>query len=84
MIVDVILGNNIDTLSWISELLRNHSYEIVVVDYDFYGEPFLHDGILYLSHLEAKEYLKKYQNLNFYKSLCAYPGMNGKMSLGFK
>lgn len=84
MIADVILGYNIDTQNWIEDLKFNDSDCIVVLDYDYSGEPFYIDSILYISSLDIKKYLEKFDTINFYKSLYVYPGMSGKMSSLYK
>lgn len=76
MIADVILGNNIDTLIWIKELKEMSRENIVVVDYEFIGEPLIIDGVKYLSNTTAKEFLKSFDSVCFYKSMYIYPGMN--------
>lgn len=80
MIVEVILGNNIDTTMWISDLKENEADYIIVIDYD-YNNIFLEiEGVIYMSPTQAQEYIKKFDTINYYKSLYAYPGMQGKMS----
>lgn len=78
MILDVILGRNIDTTMWIHYLKVNNADQIVVLDYDYFGVPKNLDGILYLSNSDTKNYLKKFDTVNFYKSIYAYPGMRNK------
>lgn len=84
MIANIILGVNIDTEMWISELERESSENIIVIDYDYFGEPILKNEVTYLSPCDAKSYLAKFDSLNFYKSVYAYPGMKGKMSSLYK
>ena len=75
MIVDVILGKNIDTPFWIRNLSLSLREHICVIDYDYYGEPAMIDGVMYLSSVEAKEYLNKFDSVCFYKSIYIYPGI---------
>ena len=84
MVADVILGNNIDTLMWIENLKMNSSNIIIVLDYDYYGEPNTDNGVIYLANIDAKEYLQKFDSVYFYKSMYVYPGMNGSMSSLYK
>ncbi|WP_033542890.1 hypothetical protein [Planococcus sp. CAU13] len=84
MVVDVILGFNIDTAMWISDLRLNGANEIVVLDYDYFGESKLRDGVLYFSTFEIKNYLMKFDTINYYKSMYGFPGMGGKMSTFYR
>lgn len=76
MILDVILGINADTPKWIKELKLNLSDYICVIDYDYYGEPAMYNGVMYISDLDAKEYFEKFDSVCFYKSMYIYPGMH--------
>ena len=76
MIVDVILGNNMDTPMWIRDLKFNLSDSICVIDYDYYGEPTRINGVMYVSNIDAKKYLEKFDSMCFYKSMYIYPGMH--------
>ncbi|ETP67315.1 hypothetical protein G159_19410 [Planococcus glaciei CHR43] len=80
MIADVILGFNIDTIVWIEELKEHGMENIIVVDYEWFEEPINREGILFLSSIDAKSYIKKFDTVNYYKSMYVYPGMSGKMS----
>lgn len=80
LIVDIILGNNIDTLMWITELRENGADHIIVIDYDSSEDYKEKDNIIYITPCYAKKYIQKFDSINFYKSLYAYPGMNGSMS----
>ena len=84
MIIDIILGNNTDTLMWISDLKENGADYIVVIEYDYYEEFKERNGVVYISPKYAREYLKQFDTVNFYKSLYAYPGMHGNMSSLYK
>lgn len=84
MIVDVILGNNIDTAMWIKDLQENEADYIIVVDYEYEIETQDIEGIIYMSSIQAQEYIKNFDTVNYYKSLYAYPGMQGKMSSLYK
>lgn len=80
MIGDIILGNNIDTWMWVNDLKQNGVDHIIVIDYDS-NENFKEvSNVIYLSPYYAKSYIKRFDSLNFYKSLYAYPGMQGSMS----
>lgn len=59
MILSVILGVAIDTPMWIAELQEKKTEHIVVVDYDYLGEPQQRESILYLSPNDAKKYMKR-------------------------
>lgn len=80
MIADIILGNNIDTLMWINELQEARADFIIVLDYEFNGEPFFNNGVLYISTYDIRNHLTQFDSTNYYKSLYIYPGMGGKMS----
>lgn len=80
LIADVILGVNIDTNIWIRKLKENKVENIIVIDYECHGDLNIKEGVIYISPLNAISYLKQFDSINFYKSMYAYPGMNGKMS----
>lgn len=84
MILDVILGNNIDTPMWIKDLQENEADCLIVVDYAFNNEPTEVEGVIYMSPIQAHRYIKKFDAVNYYKSLYAYPGMQGNMSSLYK
>ena len=84
MILDIILGVNMDTPMWIADLRSNCAEDIIVVDYDYYGDPEVRDGVTYMNPMDAHEYMKEFDSLNFYKSMYGYPGMDGRMSSLFK
>lgn len=84
MIIDIILGNTIDTSTWIAELQEKKAEHIIVVDFDFFQLSEIRDGILFMSASYAKEYTKKFDIVNFYKTFYGYPGMQGNMSSLFK
>lgn len=84
MIVDVILGVNIDTDHWIKELKAGGSDHVIVLDYDYFGEPIEKDSIIFFSIHDIKIYLRKFDSIYFYKSLYGYPGMNGNMASIYK
>lgn len=77
LIIDVILGFNIDTSKWIRDLKTNMSDQIVVLDYDYFGEPEMRDGVLYMSTFDIKDHLTNFDTVIFYKSMYLYPGMIG-------
>lgn len=84
MIADVILGRNIDTLSWIQHLKEENCDNLFVLDYDYFCEPEIIENVMYISALDLVDLLKKYDSVNFYKSMYVYPGMEGNMSTLYK
>ncbi|MDN7227866.1 hypothetical protein QWY15_11205 [Planococcus sp. N064] len=84
MNVDVILGNNIDTAMWVRNLRENEAECIIVIDYEWKDEPLEIEDAVYMSAIHAQKYLKKFNTVNYYKSLYAYPGMQGNMSSLYK
>ncbi|RNF39754.1 hypothetical protein [Planococcus salinus] len=84
MLADVVVGNNIDTPSWIAELQVIGAENIIVIDFEYSGEPEFRKKVLYISATDAKKYLRKFESVCFYKTMCAYPGMGGKMSTLYK
>lgn len=58
MIADVILVLNIDTMQWVKELKIAGSDHIVVLDYDYLGEPLEKDSVIYFSIYDIKNHLK--------------------------
>ena len=84
MIIDIILGENVDTPMWINYLKVIEADYIAVIDYDSINKFEEINGVTYLSPNFAKEYLKMFDTKNFYKSLYGYPGMNSDMSSLFK
>ncbi|MEK6189413.1 MAG: hypothetical protein N2A99_00270 [Carnobacterium alterfunditum] len=80
MIIDIILGNNIDTKIWIQELRGNGADEVIVVDYDSTEEYEEIDGTSYMTPNYAKNYIGKYDTKNYYKSMYIFPGMLSTMS----
>lgn len=84
MIIDVILGNNIDTPLWIANSKRNKVDCIILVDYEYKKEPEDIDGVIYMSTSQAQNYIKLFDKVNYYISMYAYPGMQGNMSSLYK
>lgn len=80
MIVDIILGKNVDTRMWIDDLRKNGAEYIIVVDYESNEEPVEIDDIIYIAPGYAQTYIKKFDTKNYYKSIYAFPGMSGIMS----
>ncbi|WP_298824727.1 hypothetical protein [uncultured Planococcus sp.] len=80
MILSVILGVTVDAPMWIAHLSESEANHIVVLDYDYVGEAEYKGNVLYLSPLDVKNYMNKFDSVNFYKSLYVYPGMGGRMS----
>ena len=75
MILSVILGVAIDTPMWIAELQGKKTEHIVVVDYDYLGEPQQRESILYLSPNDAKNYMKQFDSVEFFTSFYSFPSM---------
>lgn len=84
MIIDIILGKNVDTQMWLNDLKEIKADNIVVIDYDSINGCEEIEGVIYLSPNFAKEYLKKFDSKNYYKSLYGYPGMSSNTSSLFK
>ncbi|MBT2571129.1 hypothetical protein [Planococcus sp. ISL-110] len=80
MIIDIILGNNIDTKMWINDLKTNGAEYIIVIDYENHKEPKEIDGIIYMDPINAQKYIRKFDAKNYYKSVYGFPGMSGTMS----
>jgi len=80
----VILGINVDTRAWIKELKLQKNDNIIVIDYNYLGEMKKIKGVIYISTYEFKHYAKKFDKVNYYKSLYGFPGMSGKMADFFK
>lgn len=80
MIADIILGNTIDNKDWIVKLQKLEADNIFLLDYDYFGEPRIVNNITYISVLSMAVYLKKFDSINFYKSMYGFPGMSGNMS----
>lgn len=73
--LSIILGNNIDTIVWIKYLRNKKAENIIVIDYEYFGEPKKYNEAMYMSNSDALKYLSEYDKLSFYKSMYAYPGM---------
>lgn len=84
MIVDVVLGVTVDTKIWILELRKSNAENIIILDYDYFGEPKLVDNIKVFSAYDTRKYIKSFDTVNFYKSLIGFPGMKGNMNSLFK
>lgn len=84
MSIDIILGHNIYTVMWINDLRENKADYIIGIDYDCVEEFQVRNGIFYMPPNYAREYIKKFDTVNFYKSLYAYPGMQGSMTSLYK
>lgn len=84
MIIDVILGQNIDTPMWIYELKEIKADCIAVINYESVNEYEEIERVIYLSPNIAKDYLRNFDTINFYKSLYAYPGMQTNMKSLYK
>lgn len=80
MVIDIILGNNIDTSEWIYDLKKNEAENIIVIDYDFNKDFEVRDGVTYMNPSYAYTYIKQIDSKNYYKSLYVFPGMSGNMS----
>ena len=84
MIADVVLGNNIDTNTWITDLKQSNVDNIFVIDYEYYEDPKYIKGVIYTSPTDASILLQEFDSINFYKSLYVLPGMGGQMSSLYK
>ena len=73
MIIDVILGVNMDTEMWITELMANKAEMITVLDFDYFGEPKIVNNVTYISAFDLKKLIKNYDKVYFYKSIYFYP-----------
>lgn len=80
IILDLILGKNIDTFQWIHDLKELDAEYIAVLDYDIIGDYEVFEEIIYMSVDYATKYVQEFHSVNFYKSLYVYPGMGGCMS----
>ena len=81
MILSVILGVAIDTPIWIAELQKNGADHILVVDYEYTGEPEQREAILYLSPHDAKNYMKKFDSVEFFTCFYGYPRTKRNVTL---
>ena len=81
MILSVILGVALDTPIWIFELKENGLDHIMVVDYEWTGEPEQRESILYCSPHDAKNYMKQFDSLEFFTCFYRYPKMRGNAKL---
>lgn len=70
----VILGNNIDTEFWVKYLSRFGCNCIILIDYEHCGKPLFYEGYICMSPSDGFRYIKKSDNLLFYKSYYIYPG----------
>lgn len=77
MILNIIVGNNIDTPTWISKLKNQGADFIVVLDYENDNDPVIINSIPYLSIRDTKSYMKNFTTINFSKSIYGYPGRTG-------
>lgn len=75
MILDLILGVTLDTPFIIRSLRNENVTEIVVLDYDYFDNPYIIDGVLYASTYDAKKLIRNYDTVNYYKSLYIYPSI---------
>lgn len=73
MIANVVLGINVDTVGWIKELKLSVVENIIVLDYDYYGEKINKGSVIYMSSSDALIELKKFDNVKYYKSIYIYP-----------
>lgn len=80
MILDLILGRNIDTPQWIYGLKGIGANYIAVLDYDLAEDYEVIENTTYISSDFAIKYVRNFDSVNYYKSLYAYPGMSGNMS----
>lgn len=80
MILDLILGRNIDTSQWVYELKGIGADYIAVLDYDLAEDYKVKENTTYISSNFAIKYVRNFDSVNYYKSLYVYPGMSGNMS----
>lgn len=65
MILDAILGKNIDILMWVKYLREGRVGYMIVIDYECKEETEEIDNIIYMSPNFAKEYIKNSIQLYF-------------------
>lgn len=75
MIINIILGDNIDTEMWINSLKKNQGNHIIVIDYDYYDEFEERNGVTYMSPMYAQKYKVRFKERYYYKSMYIPPGM---------
>ena len=80
MILDLILGRNIDTPQWVYNLKGIGADYIAVLDYDLAEDYEVIEDTTYISSNFAMKYIRDFDSVNYYKSLYGYPGMSGTMS----
>lgn len=78
--MNVILGVTVDTSTWVAQLRDTETSSIVVLDYDYIGDPEYREGVLHLSSIDTKDYIEKFDSVRFYKSLYVYPVMGGHIN----
>lgn len=78
MIINVILGVNIDTPMWISNLQKIKADYIAVINYDSINLIEEKDEIIYISSNIAKKYLDQFEKVKYYKSIYIFPEIKNK------
>lgn len=86
MVAHIILGINVDTPFWISTLKKQGIKNIFIFDYESQNNAELdsYKDVIYMHQEIVEKILQDYTDLFFYKSLYAFPGMNGQMSTLYK
>lgn len=84
MILNLILGNNIDTFKMILYLKEREMENIVVLDYDMVEKYKTINDVTYMSPDHIINCIGRFDTVNYYKSLYGYPGMSGSMSSLYK
>ncbi|MDQ0429420.1 hypothetical protein QOZ98_002248 [Planomicrobium stackebrandtii] len=86
MVAHIILGINIDTPFWISILKKQGIKNIFIFNYESQNNAELesYKDVTYIHQELAEKILQDFTDVVFYKSLYAFPGMNGQMSTLYK
>ena len=72
---NIILGNSIDSLSWVKKLEAEGEEVILILDYDLTEEVYYKNNVIYISSEYARKLVKQISSIRYYKSLYVYPGM---------
>lgn len=75
MRINIILGNSIDSLTWVKKLKADGEKMIVVLDYDLKEEMHFKNDTVYISPECARKLVKEISTVRYFKSLHVYPGM---------
>ncbi|MDN3427445.1 hypothetical protein [Planococcus notacanthi] len=68
----------------IKELKDYGADNIAVLDYDYLGDYEERRGATYISASYAPFYIKKFDSVNYYKSMYIYPGMSNSIASHLK